>query len=490
MAANEKNEILNPRQNNKTNRQRREEEQKQTKMLKTFGLATVAVVAVLIVVGIIVGIVNNPSRKTVAKIGNETIKMKEYQAAVSLQRSNINNNYAYMQQLYSMFGMQIDDSTKESYAMQMSDSYKGILGQQVLSNMIDQRVMAYGADKEGITVSDDEVDAQYQAMFAYYPNGTPTAAPTSEPFEATPTVSEEQLAILRYTETPLPTEVPAETSEESAEADAETTAEGTEETVEEAVEEAVEENAEETAVETEETVEEAVQESAEEIESEVSEAVEETADLIEDSVAEPTEAAEPTIAPTPTVYTEEMFKQYETYYFANNFYYDKDFLKKELKYELLQEKVKDTIEATVPRTADMVWARHILVETEEEAKAALDRINNGEEWGDVAAEVSTDSTASKGGDLGWFTEGTMVQEFNDAAFSQEVGTISDPVKTDFGYHLIQVIAHEEHPYTSSQYNEAVERAYQKWLNGYAEQLDINFETDLTKYTPVEPAFVG
>ena len=185
-----------------------------------------------------------------------------------------------------------------------------------------------------------------------------------------------------------------------------------------------------------------------------------------------------------------MFKQYETYYFANNYYYDKEFLKKELKYELLQEKVKDKIETTVPRTADMVWARHILVETEEEAQAALDRIKNGEEWGDVAAEVSTDSTASNGGDLGWFAEGTMVQEFNDAAFSQEVGTISEPVKTDFGYHLIQVIAHEEHPYTSSQYSTAVDQAYQKWLDGYAEQLDITFETDLTNQTPVEPAFVG
>ena len=84
----------------------------------------------------------------------------------------------------------------------------------------------------------------------------------------------------------------------------------------------------------------------------------------------------------------------------------------------------------------------------------------------------------------------MVQEFNDAAFSQEVGTISEPVKTDFGYHLIQVIAHEEHPYTSSQYSTAVDQAYRKWLDGYAEQLDITFETDLTNQTPVEPAFVG
>ena len=142
MATNEKNEILNPRQNNKTNRQKREEEQKQIRMLKIFGAAALGIVVLAVIIGIIVGIVNKPSRKTVAKVGNETIKLDEFQKAVSLQRSNINNNYAYMQQLYAMFGMQVDESTREQYAMQMSDAYKGILGQQVLSNMIDQRVMA------------------------------------------------------------------------------------------------------------------------------------------------------------------------------------------------------------------------------------------------------------------------------------------------------------------------------------------------------------
>ena len=487
MATNEKNEILNPRQNNKTNRQKREEEQKQIKMLKMFAAVALGIVALAVIVGIIVGIVNKPSRKTVAKVGNETIKLDEFKKAVSLQRSNINNNYAYMQQLYAMFGMQVDESTREQYAMQMSDAYKGILGQQVLSNMIDQRVLAYGAAQEGITVSDEEVEAQYQSLFGYYPNGTPTAGPTSEPFEATPTVSEEQLAILRYTDTPMPT---AEQTEETVETASNDASETVEEVISEA-KETLEENVNDTVTEVSESVEEAIEEVVEETAAETETAVEETVEEASETVEEAVEeTAEPTPAPTPTVYTEEMFKQYETYYFANNFNYDKEFLKKELKYELLKDKVEDKIETTVPRSTDMVWARHILVETEEEALAALERIKNGEEWGDVAAEVSTDSTASKGGDLGWFTEGTMVQEFNDAAFAQEVGTISDPVKTDFGYHLIQVIAHEEHPYTSSQYTSAVDAAYQKWLDGYAEQLDISFESDVTNMTPTDPAFVG
>lgn len=466
MAEKEQKEILNPRENNKTNRERREQEQKQTKMLRIGGAIVAGIVVFCMIAGIIVGIINKPSRKVVATVGDEKITLDEFQSAVRLQRSNINNNYQYMKQLYSMFGMEMDANTKESYAMQMSDSYKGLLGQSVLSNMINQRVMAYGAAKEGITVSDEEVEAQYKGMFGYYPDGTPTAAPTEEPFEATPTVTDEQLAILRYTETPLPTEIPAEETEESAETTEETAAENDAETIEEA----------------EETVAEAI----ETVETEAENLASDTVEKVEEILSEPT--SEPTIAPTPTVYTEDMFKQYESVYFANNFYYSKDFFKNELRYELLQNKVQEHLKADIARTADMVWARHILVETEEEAKAALDRINGGEEWADVCAEVSTDSSAANGGDLGWFTEGTMVPSFNDAAFSQEVGTISDPVQSDFGWHLIQVIGHEERPMTSSQYNTAVETAYQNWLDGYASQLDISMES-VTDVTPTDPAFV-
>ena len=477
MAEKDQKEILNPRENNKTNRERREQEEKQTKMLRIGGMIVAGIVVFCMIAGIIIGIINKPSRKVVATVGDEKITLDEFQSAVRLQRSNINNNYQYMKQLYSMFGMEMDANTKESYAMQMSESYKGLLGQSVLSNMINQRVMAYGAAKEGITVSDEEVEAQYKGMFGYYPNGTPTAAPTDEPFEATPTVTDEQLAILRYTETPLPTEIPAEETEGSADTAEETTAE----TVEEAVEETVE-NVEGAVEETVEQVENAVEETVSEAEDLASETVEK----VEEALSEPT--SEPTIAPTPTVYSEDMFKQYESVYFANNFYYSKDFFKNELRYELLQNKVQENLKAGIARTADMVWARHILVETEEEAKAALDRINAGEEWADVCAEVSTDSTAAKGGDLGWFTEGTMVPAFNDAAFSQEVGTISDPVQSDFGWHLIQVIGHEERPLTSSQYNTAVETAYQNWLDGYSSQMNITMES-VTDVTPTDPAFV-
>ncbi len=84
-----------------------------------------------------------------------------------------------------------------------------------------------------------------------------------------------------------------------------------------------------------------------------------------------------------------------------------------------------------------VHARHILVPTEEEAKAALARIKNGEDFAKVASELSKDP-GSEGGDLGWFTKDRMVPEFADAAFKMEAGQVSDPVKSQFGWHIIKV----------------------------------------------------
>ena len=84
-----------------------------------------------------------------------------------------------------------------------------------------------------------------------------------------------------------------------------------------------------------------------------------------------------------------------------------------------------------------IHARHILVATEDEAKAALARVKAGEDFGKVADELSKD-TGSKGGDLGWFTKDKMVPEFAEAAFKLKPGEISDPVKSPFGWHIIQV----------------------------------------------------
>ncbi len=85
-----------------------------------------------------------------------------------------------------------------------------------------------------------------------------------------------------------------------------------------------------------------------------------------------------------------------------------------------------------------VHARHILVATEDEAKAIEDQLKKGADFAQLAKEKSKDPGAADGGDLGYFTKDQMVPEFAEVAFKLDKGQISDPVHTQFGWHIIKV----------------------------------------------------
>ena len=85
-----------------------------------------------------------------------------------------------------------------------------------------------------------------------------------------------------------------------------------------------------------------------------------------------------------------------------------------------------------------VHARHILVETEDEAKAVAAELKKGADFAELAKQKSKDPGASDGGDLGWFTKDQMVPEFSEVAFKLDKGQLSDPVKSQFGWHVIKV----------------------------------------------------
>lgn len=92
---------------------------------------------------------------------------------------------------------------------------------------------------------------------------------------------------------------------------------------------------------------------------------------------------------------------------------------------------------------ESVRASHILVKEEEEANKIIDELNNGLSFEEAAGKYSQCPSKSNGGDLGEFTRGKMVPEFERVAFKLEVGELSEPVKTQFGYHLIKVVDKKE-----------------------------------------------
>ena len=87
---------------------------------------------------------------------------------------------------------------------------------------------------------------------------------------------------------------------------------------------------------------------------------------------------------------------------------------------------------------NQVRASHILVNTEKEANNILEQLNAGSKFEELAKQFSSCPSGQKGGDLGFFTRGKMVPEFEHAAFSMKKGQVSGPVRTAFGFHIIKV----------------------------------------------------
>lgn len=135
---------------------------------------------------------------------------------------------------------------------------------------------------------------------------------------------------------------------------------------------------------------------------------------------------------------------------------------------------------SVPPT---VSARHILVDTEEEANKVKEEINNGLSFADAAMKYSKCPSKEQGGNLGEFSRGMMVPEFEKASFEAEVGILSEPVKTQFGYHLIIVDSKNEGTVKSfeevknSVINELIKKNQHKKYEDLLQQLEEKYGVD-------------
>ncbi len=126
----------------------------------------------------------------------------------------------------------------------------------------------------------------------------------------------------------------------------------------------------------------------------------------------------------------------------------------------MRDRIVQDLSGDVPQ----VNARHILVRTRAEAETALDRLNAGDTFESVVADVSIAADAEFGGDLGWFTrQGLLEQTLADVAFSLEPGEMAGPVATRLGYHIVQTLAFDERPVDPEARVNLAQIQFENWL---------------------------
>ncbi len=398
-------------------------------------------------------------RRPVARVGNVTITIGEWQARVRMQRRSIINQIELYAQYSQYLGMDLS-SQEQQLASQLNDT--NTLGQNVLDTMIDEEIIRQESAKRGITASPAEVQAAIQANFNYYPSGTPTPSitPTSV---STPTYDPTTLALV--TLTPTPTAVLTAVASPTATIDLTKSPTPT-------LNLTVSPTASLSPTPT------------------VSATPTEPPTPTATAGPSPTATGTATATPTATPYTLEAFQSAYQTSVANLKGLGATDPQIQQIYEtsVLHDKLLAVITADVPHTQEQVWARHILVADEATANTVRQQLLNGGDFAKLAAQYSTDTaTKNNGGDLGWFAKGVMVPEFDAAAFSLPVGEISQPVKTQFGYHIIQVLARTEMPLDAAAYSQAQQTAFTDWLKNARTEYNVVTYNNWQNIVPTDPA---
>jgi peptidyl-prolyl cis-trans isomerase D len=384
-------------------------------------------------------------RQPVAQVNDTIITTKDFQSLVRYQRYRMVNEYMSTYQFIQNIGDPNYQSYFQSYLLQIQNELEPeVIGLNTINQMVDNVLIKNEAEKLGIQVSQVEVEKRIQeAIFQYYPDGTPTPAPTSI-ILPTPTLSALQMTLVPPTPTVIftPTEAVTDTTEVVAEATP-------------------------TEIATEEEV-------------------------------EPTPTV---IEPTPTTYTEKAFKTNYDDFMSTLKNYAK--VPEETVYyffesAILQERVSEQIITDIPPEEEKLWARHILFQDtdtgEAQAQEFLARIQAGEDFNTVAEELATkaaeenpDDIKVRYEDLGWFGEGQMVVEFEAAAKELEVGEISQPVQTSFGWHVIQLLGRDIVPRDQASIDQLRQEEFQNWLDSVRQEATIDISPEWVLSVPTEPA---
>jgi peptidyl-prolyl cis-trans isomerase D len=409
---------------------RLERERRQVAIVRTVAIVMIGMVILLIGYGLFDNYYLQ-LQKPVAEINGEKITIKHFQERVQLQRVNLVNLYQRYQFFQQNFGMDVTQQIQEvQFYLQTPES----LGQLVINQMTEEILIRQEAEKRGITASDAEVEKAIQEAYSFYPDGTPTPTITPTAFEY-PTLTSEQLTIYPSTATPTtaPTATPAPTS-----------------TPDPAIPTATPDS----------------------------------------GLPTPTFVPEDA-TPTATPYTLDGYKsEYQTTLDQFKSYgISEETMREVYRNNILREKLTEAVTADLPATEEQVWARHILVDTEGEAVAVEELLKNGSDFAKLARDFSKDTgSAPKGGDLGWFGKGTMVTEFEDAAFSMPIGEVSEPIKSQFGYHIIQVLGRQELPLSETQLQQSRDQTFTDFLTTAKDDAEITSYDTWVNQIPPMPDF--
>lgn len=404
----------------------KEKEDRQKKIIIISTIVVLVIVFSLIAYAVLENYVLKP-KTTVIQLESHSINVVEFDQQVRWERRNKIGQIDQIIQTFQQLGgsPEIFAYFEQDLMLAVTQLQQPILvGEGVVQILSDDLIIRVEAEKMNIELDDNLLDQEIQQAFGFFTDGTPTPIPTDTPPQDS-TLTPQQMTLVP----------PTTASEEEQDTSPTNT-----------------------------------------------------------PLAENPSEGEPDPTPTPllvpTEYTEELFVDNYNQ-FLDSIKISAGITEKTLReiveMSVLRRKVMEEVTSAIERTQEQIWIRHILVENEETAKEVSDKLADGQDFVSLAAEYSKDDiNKDSGGDLGWFPRGMMVSPFEEAAFSLEVGEISDLVETDFGWHILQSLGRDLIPMNTSEYEQARNVAFSEWLAGKRLEYQPEVNEDWASFVPTEP----
>ncbi len=416
-----------PRKNKFLAQKEKEDRQKRIIIIST--IAILVAVFSLVAYGVLDRYVLKP-KTPIVQLDSRTIDVVEFEQRVRYQRFQIiNQTYQLIEFVQSLGGTPDIFAYFEQQMILATTqlSQPLLIGQEVIQTLSDDLIILAEAEKMGIEVNEAQIDQEIRSVFGYFPEGTPTAIPFNEPLP-TSTMTSLQMTLVPPTDSP-------EGDQEEDQSTLPTN----------------------------------------------------TPQIEEIPEGEPDPTATPLLIPTE--YTLDVYEEnYQNYMdvLTNEGIKEQTF-RDMIRMYLVREELINVLSADLPRTQEQIWVRHILVEDELTTLEVTDKLTAGQDFVALAAEYSSDeSNKDNGGDLGWFALGMMVQPFEEAAFALEVGEISDPVQTDFGWHILQSLGKEQLPVDEVAFEDLRDQAFSEWIIEKRLEYEPEINEDWISFVPSEP----